>query len=175
MDFPAWIPPAVIEAAKELHGQLAKENDRSKAHELLCRLAPHPLMQRVWQEIFRKKRVRYKQTEEYFNPPFTYASRIAAFRQNASHLRKKGGEVNEREAESWEAEANYLERERTLMGNVHPFAHRRWTRQERAAQIFFSDIYFGALHDEPVFLSSLAAKTEDLRALVGDLRSGCFR
>lgn len=92
MDFPAWIPPAVIEAAKELHGQLAKENDRSKAHELLCRLAPHPLMQRVWQEIFRKKRVRYKQTEEYFNPPFTYASRIAAFRQNASHLRKKGGE-----------------------------------------------------------------------------------
>jgi hypothetical protein len=171
--FPEWVPPAVIEAAKELNEQLATEKDSTKALEVLSRLVSHPLMARVWREIFRKKRVRHKPTEEYLNPAFTYKSRVAAYRQKASELRKKGGPVNEREAESCEAEASYLEAEATLMENeFDPLAHLRWTRQERAAQILLSHVYRGALDNEPVFLSSLIAKTKDLRKLVEELRAG---
>jgi hypothetical protein len=140
---------------------------------VLFRLVSHPPMERVWKEVFKKKRVDYKATEEYRNPAFTYASRVAAFRQKASDLRGKGAKINESEAESWEAEANLLEAEAKVMeGEFDPLAHPRWTRQDRAAQILFRHAYREALDDEPVFLSSLIDKTNDLRKVAQDLQSG---
>ena len=173
LNIPEWVPPAVVEAAKDLNDKLPKEKDPVMAQEVLSRLVSHQLMERVWREIFRKKRVRHKPTEEYLNPALTYGSSVAAYRQKASDLRKKGGAVNEREAETWEAEANYLEAEATLMENeFDPLVHSRWTRQDRAAQILLWHVYWEALDNEPVFLSSLIAKTDDLRKLVEELRAG---
>jgi hypothetical protein len=173
LNIPEWVPPAVVEAAKELNDKLAKEKDPAMAQEVLSRLVSHPLMQWVWREIFRKKRVVHKPTEEYLNPALTYQSRVAAYRQKASDLHKKAGAVNERDAKSSEAEGSCVEAEATLMEKeFDPLAHSRWTRQDRAAQILLSHVYRGALDNEPVFLSSLVAKTNDLRKLVEELRAG---
>jgi hypothetical protein len=170
--FPAWVPPAVIAAGKELNDVLAKERDPVKAFGMLSRLVSDPLMERVWQVVFKKKRVLYKPTQEYLNPAFTYASRVAAFRQKASDLRGKGGEVSEHEAESWETEATSLEAEAKVMeGEFDPLSHPQWTRQDRAAQILLQHAYRIALDDEPVFQSSLIDKTNALRKATEDLRA----
>jgi hypothetical protein len=173
LTFPDWVPPALIEAAKELNDDLASEKDPAKALGVLSRLVSDPLMDRVWREVYRKKRVGHQPSDQYLNPAFTYASRVAEFRQKASYLREKGGAVNKREAESREAEATLLEAEATLMeGEFDPLAHSRWTRQDRAAQSLLWLAYRGALDDEPVFLSSLVAKTNDLRKLGQELLAG---
>lgn len=169
LTFPDWLPSAVMEAGNELSKGLANEKDRAKAWDVLCRLISDPLMDRVWREIYRK----HQATKEYLHPAFTYASRVAAFRQKASDLRKKGGAANEHDAKSLEVEANYLEAEAKVMeGEIDPLAHTRWTRQDRAAQILLWQAYRAALDDEPVFLSSLIVKTNDLRKVVQDLQSG---
>jgi len=176
LTFPEWAPAPVVEVAREINNGLARENDSAKALEVLSRLVSHPLMKRVWAQVFKKhkkKHLRYESTEEYVNPAFTYGSRVAAFRQKASKLRATGGEVNEREAKSLESEASYLESEAELMeGEFDPLAHPRWTRQDRAAQILLWHIYRTALDDEPVLLSSLVAKTNDLHKVVQHLQSG---
>jgi hypothetical protein len=173
LTFPGWVPPPVIEAATELNEKLAKEKDPALAQVLLSRLVSHPLMDRVWKQVFKKKRVLHKPTQEYLNPAFTYASRVAAFRQKASDLRGKGGELNEREAESLEVHATLLEAEAKVMeGEFDPLTHPRWTRQDRAAQILLQHAYRTALDDEPVYLSSLVAKTNDLREVIQGLQSG---
>jgi hypothetical protein len=173
LDTPEWVPPAVTEAGKQLHDQLATEKDPAKAQKVLSRLVSHPLMERVWREVFRKKRVQQKQIKEFLNPAFTYSLRVSAFRQKASDLRGKGGEANARDAESWEGEAAWLEAEAKLMeGEFDPLTHPRWSRQDRAAQILLQHAYRCALDDKPVFLSDLVKRTEDLRKLVQDFQSG---
>jgi hypothetical protein len=139
LDTPEWVPPAVIEAGKQLHDQLAKEEDPAKAQKVLSRLVSHPLMERVWREVFRKKRARHKATEEFFNPAFTYALRVAAFRQKASNLRNKGGALNEREADSREAEAASLEAEAKAMeGEYDPLTHHVGPGRTARRSFFFS-------------------------------------
>jgi hypothetical protein len=171
--FPEWVPPPVREVTRELNTDLAKEKDPVKARDVLWRLVSNPLMNQVWREVFRKKRAGDKPTEEYLNPAFTYALRVAAFRQKASDHRGKGDEVNVREAESLEAAATLLEAEAKVMkGEFDPLVHPRWTRQERAAQILLQHAYRTALDDEPVFRSSLIIKTNDLRRVAKEMQKG---
>jgi hypothetical protein len=166
LNIPEWVPPAVVEAAKDLNDKLPKEKDPVMAQEVLSRLVSHQLMERVWREIFRKKRVRHKPTEEYLNPALTCGSSVAAYRQKASDLRKKGGEENEHNAKLLEAEAAIIDEE------FDPLVHPRWSTQDRAAQLLLWHAYRTALDNKPVYLSDIEAKTRDLRKLVKELITG---
>jgi hypothetical protein len=166
LTFPEWVPPAITEAANQLNDELAKENDPTKALQVLSRLVSDPLMKRVWHEVYRKKRVGYQSSEEYFNPACTNASRTAALRRQASELRDRGGEENELDAKLLEAEAAIIEDESDPL--VHP--HR--STQERAAQLLFWHAYRGALDNEPVYHSDLVITTTSLRELVKELLKG---
>jgi hypothetical protein len=163
LTFPDWVPPAVIEAANELSEELAQEKDPTKALEVLSRLVSDPLMKRVWQVVYRKNR---EPPSEYLNFARTNASRTAELRRQASDLRKKGGEENEHDAESLEAEAAVIEDE------FDPLVHPRWSMQDRAAQLLLRHAYREALDVKPVYLSDLVAKTEALRKLVKELLTG---
>src|SRR5690242_9001120 len=77
LSFPQWVPPPIVEAARELNADLADEKDSAKALEVLSRLVSHPLMERVWRQIFKRKRAQYKKTEEYLYPAFSYELRVA--------------------------------------------------------------------------------------------------
>jgi hypothetical protein len=171
LTFPGWVPPPIRELAGELNADLVNEKNPAMARDVLSRLISHPLMEGVWEEVLYKKR--RVDPNEYLHPAFTYASRVATFRQKASDFRGKGGKANEQEAEFWEAEANHLEAEARLMeGEFDPLDHPHWSRQDRAAQLLFQHAYRAALDDEPIFLASLVAKTNDLRKVVQDLQSG---
>jgi hypothetical protein len=120
----------------------------------------------VWREIFRRKRVGHKPTDEYLNPASTNASRIGALRTQASDLRERGGEENEHDAKLLEAEAAIIEEE------FDPLVRPPWSTQDRAAQLLFRHAYRTALDNKPVYLSDLVAKTNNLRKLVKELLTG---
>jgi hypothetical protein len=164
--FPKWVvPAAVVEAAEQLYAQLAREQDPAKAEKVLLRLTYDPRMERVWDELYKKKGVNDKATEEFFNPAFvTNASVAAANRRLASDLRKKTGAINERDVKLLEAEAAVLER----LGD--PPADPRWSEQDRAVQLFLYHSYRTALDVKPVFLSDLQAKVRKLRGVAEVLR-----
>ena len=159
LTFPEWVPPAVIEAANQLNDELAKEKDPTKAVQVLSRLVSDPLMKRVWQEVYRRKRIRHQSSEEYLNPASTNVSRTAAFPRQASDFRERGGEENVHNAELLEAEAAIIESE------SDPIFYPPWSAQDRAAQLLLRQAYRTALDNTPVYLSHLEAKTNDLRKI----------
>lgn len=163
LTFPEWVPPAVIEAANQLNDELAKEKDPTKAVQVLSRLVSDPLMKRVWQEVYRRKRIRHQSSEEYLNPASTNVSRTAAFPRQASDFRERGGEENVHNAELLEAEAAIIESE------SDPIFYPPWSAQDRAAQLLLRQAYRTALDNTPVYLSHLEAKTNDLRKLAQEL------
>ena len=165
-NFPNWVPPpAVIDMAERLRAELAVEQDSAEAEKVLSRLTSDPRMKRVWDELYKKKRVNDIGREEFFNPAYvTNASVAAANRRLASDLRMKTGAVNERDAKFLEAEATLLEREGDSPADP------RWSEQDRGVQHFFRHIYRIALDHKPVFLSDLQAKVEKLRGVVEVLR-----
>ena len=166
LSFPEWVPVAIIETANQLSEKLAEEKDPARALGVLSRLASDPLMKRVWQEVYRKNRVRHQPSEEYLNPASTNASRTAALRRQASDLRERGGEENEHNAKLLEAEAAIIDEE------FDPLVHPQWSTQDRAAQLLLWHAYRTALDNKPVYLSDIEAKTRDLRKLVKELITG---
>jgi hypothetical protein len=163
LTFPEWVPDAVTEVGKQLQAELAKEKDPAIALEVLSRLVASPCMRRVWQELYRKNR--HQGTKEFLHRAcLTHASGAAANRQQAGELRKKGGAINERDAKLLEAEAALLETE------AEEPADPRWTEQDRAAQLFLWHAYRTALDCEPVYLSDIHAKMEELQGSADLLR-----
>jgi hypothetical protein len=164
--FPNWVPPAVIDAAKQLHSELASEENPAEALELWSRLMFDSRMKRVWQELYKRSHKRHKATEEFFHPAcITNASDAARKRRRALELREKGGPKNVSEADLLEAEAALVE------GEYDPPADPKWSEQDRAVQLFLRRAYEAALNHELVFLSDLEAKVSKLQNVAKRLRS----
>jgi hypothetical protein len=164
--FPKWVPPAVIDAAKQIHAETASEENPVEAEEFWSRLVFDPRMERVWKELYKKKRIHYKPTEEFAHPAcMTNASIAARNRRLALELRQQDGRKNKSEADFLDAEAALLE------GEYDPPADPRWSEQERAMQLFLLRAYQAALDHELVYLSDLEAKVRKLQNVAKRLRS----
>jgi hypothetical protein len=175
-DFPDWLPKAVQQQATELWEKLPKERNPIKAKQVLEQLIINPLMERVWDELYREYRERGK---GYFNAARIAKSSDAAslpglvekFRKDARELRKKGGEKNKADAESIERDAKSFERAAQFI-ELSPDepGDPRWSEQDRAAQSFLSRAYRGALYTDLQLLSDLRAKTNKLQEIAKKLR-----
>jgi hypothetical protein len=66
--FPTWVPPAVIHTAEQLRSEVASEENPAEALKVWSRLVLDPRMERVWLELYKKKRINHKATEEFFYP-----------------------------------------------------------------------------------------------------------
>jgi hypothetical protein len=162
---PNWLPPSVIHTAKQLHSWLASEENPVEARKLWSRLVFDSRMKHVWAELYKKKRIHHKVTEEFLYPAcLTNASDAVRKRRRAVELREKGGLKNVSEADLLEAEAALLER---LYDRP---ADPRWSEQDRAVQLFLRHAYEAALNHEPVFLSDLEAKVSKLQKVAKQQR-----
>jgi hypothetical protein len=162
-DFPEWLrSPAVRREAKRLWSKLPAEKDLVKAQKVLEQLISNPVMERVWDELYRKDSTKHK---KFFNPArLTNASKAAAHREEAHELRKNGGDKNRQDAEILEFEAGLIE----ALPDGHTVP--RWREQDRAAQLFLSGAYRAALDHEPQFVSDIQAKVSKLRSVAKMLR-----
>jgi hypothetical protein len=171
--FPSWLRPAVRYEPTRLWRNLPAEKDPIKARKVLEQLITNPLMEGVWNEIYRKRQMPPNiapalwalSHKQYFNAArLTNESNAAALREEASELRKKGGDKNKRNAE-------FLEFEAVCIGAIpdEP-ADPRWSEQDRAAQLFLSRSYEIALSHDPQLVSDLREKARKLRNVGKKLR-----
>ncbi len=164
LTFAEWLPPAVKEKATELFHELAEKENSTVASEILSRLISDPLMEEVWREIYKRKRVNYQPTDQYVHPAIVTNASIAKWlRRKAAACRKEGGEENECDAKSFDFEAKELEQ--------RPDQPQKWSEQDRGAQLFLDHAFHGALDINPVFLSDLQAEVAELEDLAGKLRN----
>jgi len=162
--FPDWVPEAVRLMAAKLWREHSKEKDPANARQFLERLIINPTMKRVWDELYKKRRIEHKATDEYLYPAcVTNASAAVRNRRRALELRKKGGSVNEREADDLEAEAALYERENGQPAD--PISE-----QDRAAQLLFRDAYQSALKPQPIFAHDLRSNIRKLGDVAKQLR-----
>jgi hypothetical protein len=160
--FPVWLPDAVQQQAKRLWSKVSTEKDPVKARKILEQLISNPLMERVWDELYRKQPDKH---EGFFNHAcLTNASKAAAHREEAQELRKKGPEKNRRDAEFLEFEARLIE---ALPDEP---TDPSWREQDCAAQLFLSRAYRAALDTEPQLVSDIQAKVGKLRKVAKALR-----
>ena len=145
--------------------EVATEKESIDLRDVLSLLVSDSRMRLVWRELYKKKRINHKATDEFCYPAcVTNASAAAANRRRASELRKKTSAVDERDARLLEAEATVLERE------GDPPADPRWSEQDRAVKLFLRHTYRIALDLQPVFLSDLQLKMKKLREVAEVLR-----
>jgi hypothetical protein len=156
------VPKAVIWQAEQLYAELATKPDHVESMEVLNRLTSDPLMERVWDELYRKSQKSTESTEFFHPAVATRESEAARNRRLASELREKGGTVNERDAKLLEAEATLLE----ALGDQPS----EWCEQDRAAQIFFYQAFWSAIDIKPVFFQDLKIKVDKLRATAKRLK-----
>ena len=106
-ELPKWVPEPVIEAAPELETLL--DEDETKARQILNRLVFDERMERVWKELYKKKRVHGSRTEEFWHPAYvTNAARAVRYLQEAANVRRNGGKFSEQYAAVLEREAAAL-------------------------------------------------------------------
>ncbi len=159
--------PAIIDEARKLYAESLNQKDPAKAVELLSKLITDPRMKSVWTELYKKKRVNHKPTDEFVNPIFVKNASIAVWlRHHASTLRKKGGAQDKLHADTLDAEATLLEKK-----TYDPLAHTPWTEQDLGVQLFLWHIYHAALEPKPVFLSDIKAEVDALRNAAEQLRA----
>jgi hypothetical protein len=164
--FPNWLLPAVVHAAEQLHSAVGSEENPAEALELWSRLVFDPRMKRVWSELYKKKRIHHKGTDEFFYPAcLTNASGAARQRRRALEFREKGDPKSVSEADLLEAEAALLE------SLYDPPSDPRWSEQDRAVQLFLRRVYKAALNHELIFLSDLEAKVSKLQKVAKRQRS----
>jgi hypothetical protein len=164
-NFPIWLlnRSAVCQEAEELWSGLLMENDPSQAQKALAELITNPLMQLVWDEVYRHDR---QSPGEFMNPArLTNKSQAAAYRRAAIDLRKKGGEKNIEDANWLELEAYVVES-----------APEEWmdsgeSEQDLAAGQLLRRVYRIALEHEPVILADVQVKTTQLTTLANRLQS----
>lgn len=162
--FSDWVPEAVRLMAAKLWYECSMEKDPAKARQFLERLIINPMMERVWDELYKKRRVEHKATEEFLYPAcVTNASAAVRNRRRALELRKKGGSVNEREADQLEAEAALYERENDQPPDPT-------FEQDRAVQLLFRNAYQSALNPQPIFASDLRSNIRKLGDAAKQLR-----
>lgn len=148
--------------AERLRAELAAEQHPDKAREVLEQLISNPLMQSVWDELYRGKHV------GFFNPAcLTNASNAAARREKAHELRKKGGEKEVRDAEFLEFEARLIE---ALPDEPDEQTDPKWSEQDCAVQLFLLRAYRAALDNEPEFVSDIQAKVSKLQSVAKELK-----
>jgi hypothetical protein len=158
---------AIIDEARKLYAESLNQKDPAKAVELLSKLITDPRMKSVWTELYKKKRVHHKPTDEFVNPIFVRNASIAAWlRQHASTLRKKSGAQDALHADTLDAEARLLEKKTS-----DPLARTPWTEQELGVQLFLWHIYHATLEPKPVFLSDIKAEVNALRHAAEQLRA----
>jgi hypothetical protein len=164
--FPAWLQnrSAVCQEAEELWAKLATEKDPSQAQKALAELITNPLMERVWDELYRSDR---KNPGGFMNPArLTNKSQAVAYREAAIELREKGGEKNNENAKWLEFEASVIERLPR-----EEWVDSEFNEQDGAARSFFARAYRIALDHEPTVLADVQAKTKQLRNMADRLRS----
>ena len=161
--FPEWLRSAAVRhEAERLWSKLPTEKDQVKAQKVLEQLISNPLMERVWDELYRKDPTKHN---GFFNPAcLTNVSQAAAQREEARELRKKGGDKNRRVAEVLEFEARVFE---ILPGES---SNPSRGEQDRAAQKFLAGAYRAALSTEPELLSDIQAQVSKLRKAAKTLR-----
>ena len=164
--FPDWLPKAVRQQAKELWKKLPTEKDPAKAQQVLEQLIANPLMEQVWDELYRKKEVPDHVVpalwafdhKGFFNPAcLKNASKAQALREKADQLRKKGGAKNIEDAKYLDFEAGLIQ---MLPEDPTP---PEWSEQDCAAQLFLDRAYHIALDCEPKLLSDIQARASKLR------------
>jgi hypothetical protein len=164
-NFPIWLlnRSAVCQEAEELWSELPMENDPSQAQKALAELITSPLMQLVWDELYRNDR---QNSGEFMNPArLTSKSQAAAYRRAAIEFREKGGEKNSEDA-------NWLDFEAYVIGRVsEELTDSGVSEQDCAARFLFRRVYRVALDHEPVMLADVQAKTKQLTNLAGRLRT----
>jgi hypothetical protein len=160
--FPNWLPNAVRQQAIELWEKLPTEKDPAKAQQFLEQLIANPLMERVWDELYRRERGKQGR---FFNPAcLTHASEAAAYREKARLLREKGDEDNKRDAEFLEFEARFIE---ALPDEpLDP----SWSEQDNAARLFFSRAYQAAFYTKPQLAADTQRIADKLRGIANQLR-----
>jgi len=178
--FPDWLPKAVRLQARELWEKLPTEKDPAKAQRVLEQLIANPLMERVWDELYRPLRTPHDtapavwalRNNLFVNPAcLTKASQAAVLWGKAQELRKKGGQKNIEDAAFLDFEAGAI---KSLPEDPAP---PDWNEQDCAAQMFFTRAYEIALKHEPVIISEVQSKVDKLqhiaeriRGLAGELK-----
>jgi hypothetical protein len=173
-EFKEWVPAAVMDEAKKLYVEISSQDGSGTEIDLLLRLISDERMRSVWQELYKKKRVNYKSTDEFLHPIHVRKALIAAsLRRQAAALRKRGDKSNnaiakkskEVLAKGWESEASLLEKETCDL-----LANTSWSEQDLGAQVFLWQTYHTARDIKPAFLADIKVEVNTLRQAAGQLR-----
>jgi hypothetical protein len=161
-----WVPAAVAEEFNKLYAESVSDDKSIKARELLDRLAFDPRMKRVWQELYKMKRVKHKSTEQFLHPIcVTHYSMADLLRRRAATLSE--GTPEEKMLErAYLAEAKFHEKQ-----TFDPLTNTRWTEQDLGVQRFLWRIYHSDKKIEPIFLSEIKAEVAALRQAAERLRA----
>jgi hypothetical protein len=164
-EIPLWLPPAVIDEAKELLRQFASTKNARGAGIFLTRLLTDQRMERVWRLLYKRKRnSRHESTKAFFHPAKNpHASEAALLRKLAQDLRNEDGRRNEARAKRLEAHAALEE----SLAMARPAAY----EQDRAVRLFLRQACLSALNIRPVFRSDIQAHLDELNKIAAGLRS----
>jgi hypothetical protein len=163
--FETWAPPAVLDEARKLYAESASQKDPTRARELLSKLVADSRMKSVWAELYKKKQINYKSTDEFLNPiHMTKASKAASLRQRASLLRRSKKQKDL---------ASYLEFEATSLEEetYDPLAVAPWSEQNLGVQLFFWHVFHAALESKLEFLTDIKAAVQAFDNTAKDFRS----
>jgi len=156
-----WVRPAIIDEARKLYAECRAQKDPAKAEKLLLKLVSDQRMKSVWDELYKKRRVDHKSTDQFVNSIYvTKKSMAVSLRQRASATH----DINE--AKVLRAEASSLEGE-----TYDPLAHTPWMEQDLGVQLFLWRTYKAALEIRPVFLEDIKAEVKKLRKAAEELRA----
>ena len=127
--------------------------DPAKAREVLARLVSDRRMEAVWTKLYRTRRVKNKNTEEFVHPAYIkYASRAAKLRQLA-------GKATAYEAKALENEAAAIE------DAYDPLADQPWSDQDLGVQLLFGTFIALLLIPNLYFLQISKPRLLDYRSL----------
>jgi hypothetical protein len=165
---PPNVPPAVLDEALKIYAESANQKNPAKAKDLISKLVSDPRMKSVWAELYKKKRIDHKSTDQFVNPIYvTKASIAAELRRRASELRANTlNKKKFREAAILDAEAKLLEED-----PVDHLAHTPLPEQDLGVQLFLWHTYHAALDPKPEYLSEIKAEVKALRKAARQLRA----
>jgi hypothetical protein len=161
--FDTWAPPAVLDEAKKLYAETRCQTDPSDALNILSKLVSDKRMETVWDELYKRKRIDDRPTDQFLYPMHMYnASKVTDLRQRSEKLRDHSlNRERFRQAFLLEVEAKRLEN-----NTCDPLLYARWSEQDLGVQLFLWQIYHAALNVKPRF----RADAGKLRKIAAQLR-----
>jgi hypothetical protein len=163
---PPNVPPAVLDEALKLYAESENQKDPAKAKDLISKLVCDPRMKSVWAELYKKKQIDHKSTDQFVYPVYVKkASIAAALRRRASELRPTLNKKKIHDAAILDAEAKLYEEDL-----YDPLAHTPWSEQDLGVQRFLWGIYHEALDPKPEYLFEIKAEVKALRKAAQQLR-----